>query len=115
MANSLCIGGNRKSQLVLMSGVLFLVLGCATSGTNFSWEAVDQIKPGMTTAEVRGLLGEPTVVTKTNNDKGELIEMWVWSYAKVGFMGSSTESKAVSISFENGVVAGSPTTTETSH
>jgi hypothetical protein len=97
---------------LVIAVLLFGVVGCASIGSNFCWDAVEQVQSGMTTAEVRALLGEPTMVFKTKNHQDEMVEMWAWSHSKTGFMGSSMEAKSVLVSFENGVVAGHPTKSE---
>jgi len=104
-----------KARATILLFAFTLLVGCATSGSNFNWDSVEQVQSGMTTAEVRELLGEPYMVTKSANEKGEMVELWVWSHAKVGLLGSSMESKAVSISFLNGVVSGQPTSSITSN
>lgn len=79
-----------------------LIVGCASSGKDFSPQVANTIRNGMTREEVVAKFGSnPSSI----RDQGQT---FIWSFAKVGFMGG-TESRAVRFSFdENGKTYGIP-------
>lgn len=88
-------------QIVLMAAVLLLV-GCASSGKYFTINDANKVTNGMTREEVIAIMGtNPYQIT----DRGKT---FIWSYAEVGFSGS-TDSRAVRFNFDkNGKTYGVP-------
>ncbi len=67
---------------MMVTGVLALLAivptaGCVSMGPDYSVEAVSQLKPGMTKAEVTALLGQPSSTTTLADGSQHL--MWVHS------------------------------------
>lgn len=63
-----------KIRLALLAAACAAVLsGCA--GTRFSWDAARQIRAGMSTSEVKELMGTPNNVRSTPE---ALIYVWVY-------------------------------------
>lgn len=70
-----------------------LIVGCASSGKNFSIQDANSITNGMTREEVIQKMGSTPYSIK---DGGKT---FVWSYAEIGFLGG-TESRAVKFQFD---------------
>ncbi|WP_454735396.1 outer membrane protein assembly factor BamE domain-containing protein [Cupriavidus necator] len=89
-------------KVVLAATVSVILAGCAASGTNFTVQDANKIQNGMTRDQIIQVMGsKPTSIA--NGGK-----RFIWSYAKVGFMGG-TESRAVRFDFdENGKAYGIP-------
>lgn len=83
---------------VVILGSLLLLTACA--GTNFKWENVNRLKPGMSKARVTKIMGEPYM--RTVNPNGEV---WVWSHSQ-----AFGETKAVSVVFKNDTLSEVPST-----
>lgn len=77
--------------------VALILSGCA--GSDFNWDKVRQVKPGMTQQEVTALLGPPNNVRST-------AEGVTWAWAHVNMMAGSTRS--VSVVFRDGKVVSAP-------
>ena len=82
---------------IIALSLVFLLSACA--GTNFSWDEVEKVKPGMSESEVIGILGKPTA----RKQSGDVVVL-AWSHAN-----AFTGAKAVSFKFVDGKVAGSTT------
>lgn len=61
----------KKSLIILLSITL-----AACAGVPFSWDNARQIKVGMTSSEVRNLMGKPYLISGTNDNK----ERWNWTF-----------------------------------
>lgn len=70
-----------RKQLTVLVWVLFLVCGCATSGTKIDQSKITQIKEGVTTEqEVLQILGSPQ--TKTLSSDGKIIMLYLYTKVK---------------------------------
>jgi outer membrane protein assembly factor BamE len=68
-------------------------------GNVVTQEMIDKLKPGMTQAQVRFVLGTPLVVEPFRNDR--------WDYVFLKDMGGkAVEKQRVTVLFEDGVVKG---------
>ncbi|PAL23577.1 hypothetical protein CD928_05785 [Sphingopyxis sp. GW247-27LB] len=74
---------------------LLLVAGCASVGTNYSAAAVDQLRAGMSRAEVISIMGEPT--SRAVRPDGRYV--LGWSHARSSAFGATT-AKAIFLGFD---------------
>lgn len=79
--------------------VLFIVILSACAGTPFKWSEARQVKEGMTTTEVSGLLGKPYSVAATGG-----VVRYVWVYVN----GFSYGTRSLAIDFLDGRVVKAP-------
>jgi len=83
----------------LAIGLLSLTLVvCACAGTPFKWNDARRITQGMTTADVKALIGSPTSVTARD---GLLIYVWV-------YVSSISGSKTLRVDFKDDKVITAP-------
>ena len=75
-----------------------LLCGCV-GGRQFDMNKAQQIKPGMTRAEVVALIGHNPKSTGVSCSRGDCYEMMTWAYAIA--YGSA---KALAVRLKNGVV-----------
>lgn len=98
----------KKLLAILMS--VSALAGCAVGGVGreFTWEQVQQIKPGMDISEVSELLGPPVHTAMTQN--GTMVS-WVYvPPVKVApfTIPAKVETRQVSITFIGGKVVDTP-------
>jgi hypothetical protein len=79
---------------IAMLGAAMLMAGCVSVGTNYDVNALSQLKPGMSQADVIGLLGKPNSQAKLPD--GKTVLGWVRSTG-TAFGGASARS--VSLQF----------------
>jgi hypothetical protein len=80
---------------ITMLGAAMLMAGCVSVGTNYDVNALSQLKPGMSQADVIGLLGKPNTEAKLPD--GKTVLGWVHSTG-TAFGGASARS--VSLQFD---------------
>jgi len=96
-----------KQEIKIVALVLsIIIISCASAGTYFYWNDVRALRIGMTIQEVIDKLGQPSSTTATKDENG-LKEVYIWSYAKAGMMGST--SRTISVIFLNGKTVKVPT------
>ena len=92
----------RKYFLILAVLGCLTMMGCASAGTNFPYENINQLVVNKTTiAEAVALFGQPTNRGNTSDEK----QVLRWGYASaVAFVGV-TESKELKLYFnEDGIL-----------
>lgn len=75
--------------------LMSVATACASFGSKFDWKQIDELRPGMTLAEVHAKIGNPTSVTK--GASGQRIETWTYSAAT---MFGATDARRVSLLFD---------------
>lgn len=83
------------NRMALLLGAL-LVAGCA--GTHFTFDRAREVRVGMSEAEVRSIMGRPTVISSSG---GQI--KWIYSFGSA--LGNA---RAVSYVFQDGQVIDVP-------
>lgn len=96
---------------ILAAGALLAALSaCATYGTQISQAQIDSIQAGETTKQqLLAEFGNP--ITQTRNSDGT--EILGWSYASVGFAGTSYETQTLMITLDDSDVVTNYTVSDT--
>lgn len=89
------------SKNVLFIALMGIILGCATTGSEYNTSAVDYIEVGKTTeSNVVSMLGAPISKNRLSNG----INIYEYEYAKNYFWGAQTSINVLQVQCYNGVV-----------
>lgn len=99
----------RSRNLVILMLIGTAAPGCVSMGTNYKNDAVAQLKPGMTKAQVIALLGKPTSAVTASDGHQQL--MWIHSR---GTMLGTAKGRSLLLMFApDGTYTGKATQAET--
>jgi hypothetical protein len=96
-------------KFALATALILPLPACVSMGANYSAEAVAQLKPGMSKAEVIALLGRPTSTASLPDGRQQMM----WVHSKGSMLGTASGRSIMLMFAPDGTYAGIVSQAET--